>query len=155
MAGHAGMAHGGQPMVQDHHSNQGVPGGPHPGASMGQQMHPGLAGPGGPQVSQGGPMMGMMQGGGPPGGASGPAPSAHALQHLNPQPHHQQMFAGQQMPMPQASKSHTSSLISEIRASYWHARSQSALYSRCSNICVGCVIPSDCSSTFSHSRHGI
>ncbi len=113
MAGHVGIAHGGQPMVQGHHSNQGVPGGQHPNASMGQQMHPGLAGPGGPQVSQGGPMMGILQGGGPPGGVSGPTPSAHALQHLNPQSHHQQMFAGQQMP--QASKSYTLSSISNQR----------------------------------------
>lgn len=97
MAGHAGVTHGGQPMVHGHPSNQGIPGGQQPGVSIGQQMHPGLAAPGVPQVSQAGNMMGMMQGGGPP-GASGAGPSAHALSHLNPQPHHGQMFAGQQMP---------------------------------------------------------
>lgn len=98
MAGHPGVPHGGQPMAHGHPSNQGVPGGQQPGVSMGQQMHPGLAGPGGPQVSQGGSMMGMMHGGGPSGGGSGPTPNAHALSHLNPQPHHGQMFGGQQMP---------------------------------------------------------
>ena len=94
MAGHAGVAHGGQPMVHGHPSSQGVPGGQQPGVSLGPQMHPGITGPGGPQVSQAGPMMaGMMQGAGPP-GVSGGGPSAHALSHLNPHqftPQHQHM----------------------------------------------------------------
>lgn len=105
MPGHA-MPHGGQPMVQGHPSNQGIPGGHQPGVSMGQQMHPGMAGPGGPQVSQAGPMMGgMMPGGGAP-GVSGGGPNAHALSHLT--PHQGQMnpqfAAQQQQQMQQASK---------------------------------------------------
>ena len=91
MGGHPGVAHGGQPMVHGHPSNQGVPVGQQSGVSMGPQIHP----QGGPQVSQAGPMMGgMMQGGGPP-GVSGVGPSQHALSHLNP---HQnpQLYAQQQ-----------------------------------------------------------
>jgi hypothetical protein len=54
------------------------------------QMHMGVSGPGGPQVSQPGAMMGGM-----PPGAGGP--SAHALQHLNPnQAQQAQMFQQQQ-----------------------------------------------------------
>ena len=95
MPGHAGIAHGGQPMVHGHPSNQGVPGGGQPGVSMGQQIHPGMAGPGGPQVSQAVPMMpGMMQAGGPP-GVSGGGVSAHAMGHLT--PHQSQMYNQQQM----------------------------------------------------------
>ena len=93
IGGHAGVAHGGQPMVHGHPSHQGVPGGQQPGVSMGQQIHPGITGPGGPQVSQAGPMMGgMMQGGGPP-NVSGVGPSQHALSHLN--PHQGQLYAQQ------------------------------------------------------------
>ena len=94
MGGHAGVAHGGQPMVHGHPSHQGVPGGQQPGVSMGQQLHQGMTGPGGPQASQAGPMMGgMMQGGGPP-NVSGVGPSQHALSHLN--PHQGQLYAQQQ-----------------------------------------------------------
>ncbi len=88
---HAGIAHGGQPMVHGHPSNQGVPGGQQTGVTMGQQMHPGMAGPGGPM------MAGMMPGGGPPGGQ----PNAHALSHLN--PHQSQIVAQQQQHIQQAS----------------------------------------------------
>lgn len=58
-------------MAVPHSQGQGQPG-------MPQQMHMGVSGPGGPQVSQAGALMGGM-----PPGAGGP--SAHALQHLNPQ----------------------------------------------------------------------
>jgi hypothetical protein len=51
---------------------------------MPQQMYMGVSGPGGPQVSQ----AGVMMGGGMPPGSGGP--SAHALQHLNPQQQQQQ-----------------------------------------------------------------
>ena len=94
-------------MAHGHPSNQGVPMGQQPGVPMGQQMHPGMAGPGGQPVSQGGPGMGMMHNGVPPGGASnvsGPGLNAHALSHLNPQPHPGQMFGGQQMGQPSKSK---------------------------------------------------
>ena len=57
-------------MAVPHSQGQGQPG-------MPQQMHMGVSGPGGPQVSQAGALMGGM----PPGAG----PSAHALQHLNPQ----------------------------------------------------------------------
>lgn len=105
MSTHAGVVHGGHPMVQGHPSNQGVPGGgQQPGVSMGQQMHAGVTGPGGPQVTQAGPMMGgMMQGGGPPGVSGGGIPSAHAMSHLTPG-HQGQVFAAQQQHMHQASK---------------------------------------------------
>ena len=80
MPGHAGMAHGGQPMVHGHPSNQGIPGGGQPGVTMGQQLHPGMVIPGGPPVSQAGSMVaGMM----PPGSGG---PNAQAMAHLNPGP---------------------------------------------------------------------
>ena len=114
MPGHAGMPHGGHPMVPGHPSNQGVPGGGQPGVSMGQQVHAGMAGsPGGPQVSQGGQIMaGMPQGTGPPGVSIGP----HALSHLNPG-HPQQIYAQQQQQqqIQQASQSPFSSLFSHRR----------------------------------------
>lgn len=90
--GMAGMPPGGQPMAHPQ-SNQGMPGAGQPGVSMAQGMHPGMAGPGMTPVGQGGPMMSMMPGGGPPGMPVG-HPNAHAMQHLT--PGQNQMFAGQQ-----------------------------------------------------------
>lgn len=93
MPGHTGMAHGGQPMVHGHPSNQGVPGGGQPGVTMGQPIHPGMAVPGGPPVSQAGPMMaGMM----PPGSGG---PNAQAMAHLNPVVQNQFMTPQQQQQM--------------------------------------------------------
>lgn len=71
----------GHPMVQGHPSQQ--------GHQIPQQMqHLGVSGPGGPQVAQAGALMPGMPGVG--------GPSAHALQHLNPQA---QMYAAQQQQM--------------------------------------------------------
>ena len=81
MQQHPGMAQG-HPMGVPHNPGQGQPG-------MPQQMHMGVSGPG-PQVTQAGAMMGGM-----PPGAGGP--SAHALQHLNPnQAQQAQLFQQQQ-----------------------------------------------------------
>ena len=90
MPGHGGMPHG-HPMGP-HPGNQGVPGGQN-AVSMANQMH-GMVG--GPQAGQG-PVMGMPQGGGPAG------PNAHAMSHLNPNLHNQQMYQQQQQ-IQQASK---------------------------------------------------
>jgi hypothetical protein len=84
MQQHPGMAQG-HPMGVPHNPGQGQPG---PG--MPQQMHMGVSGPG-PQVSQGGAMMGMQPGAG--------GPSAHALQHLNPNQQAQAQFFQQQQAM--------------------------------------------------------
>ena len=98
MPGHGGMPHG-HPMGPGHPSNQGMPNGGQAGVSMAQQMQHAMAG--GPQVTQG-PMMGMPQGG--PGVSGGP--SAHAMQHLNPQinpqfiQNQQQMQARKSKPRP-------------------------------------------------------
>lgn len=84
-----GLQHPGVP--QGHMA--GVPHNPgqqgQPGPGMPQQMHMGVSGPG-PQVSQPGAMMGGM----PPGSVG---PSAHALQHLN--PNQQQALYQQQQAM--------------------------------------------------------
>jgi hypothetical protein len=80
------------PGVPQGHPMAGVPHNPgqqmqgQPG--MNPQMHMGVSGPGGPQVSQAGALMGGM-----PPGAGGP--SAHALQHLNPQAQQAQMYQQQ------------------------------------------------------------
>ena len=93
MPAHTGMAHGGQPMVHGHPSNQGVPGGGQPGVTMGQPIHAGMAVPGGPPVSQAGPMMpGMM----PPGSGG---PNAQAMAHLNPVVQNQFITPQQQQQM--------------------------------------------------------
>jgi hypothetical protein len=83
---HPGVPQG-HPMAVPH--NPGQPGQP----GMPQQMHMGVSGPGGPQVSQAGALMGGM----PPGAG---VPSAHALQHLNPNAaaqQHQMLQQQQQM----------------------------------------------------------
>ncbi|KAH6682760.1 LIM-domain binding protein-domain-containing protein [Halenospora varia] len=68
----------------------GIPQNPGQGPQgMPQQMHMGVSGPGGQQVSQAGAMMGGI-----PPGAGGP--SAHALQHLNPNAAQQQQLLQQQ-----------------------------------------------------------
>ena len=89
-----GIPHPGAPQGHPMQAGMAVPhsqGQVQPG--MPQQMHMGVSGPGGPQVSQ----AGVMMGGGMPPGAGGP--SAHALQHLNPQ---QQMLQQQQQQQQQA-----------------------------------------------------
>lgn len=73
----------GHPMGVPHNPGQ-------PMQGMPQQMHMGVSGAG-PQGGQPGTMMGGM----PPGVG---APSAHALQHLNPQ-QQQQLFQQQQQQM--------------------------------------------------------
>ena len=109
MPGHTGMAHGGQPMVHGHPSNQGVPGGGQPGVTMPQQIHPGMAVPGGPPVSQAGPMMaGMM----PPGSGG---PNAQAMAHLNPVVQNQFMAPQQQQQM---SKSFSFSYLRNISQAF-------------------------------------
>jgi hypothetical protein len=81
---HPGVAPG-HPMAPGHPQQ----GGGQPGPGMPQQMHMGVSGPG-PQVTQGGAMLGVL-----PPGVSGPGvPSAHALQHLN--PNNAQMYQQQQ-----------------------------------------------------------
>lgn len=86
---HPGGIHPGVPQGHPMPHNQGQQGQP----GMPQQMHMGVSGPGGPQVSQAGALMGGM----PPGAG---IPSAHALQHLNPnQAAQQQQMLQQQQQM--------------------------------------------------------
>lgn len=86
---HPGVSQG-HPMAVPHNpGQQGQPG-------MPQQVHMGVSGPGGPQVTQAGALMGGM-----PQGAGGP--SAHALQHLNPN-HAQQAQLLQQQQQAMACK---------------------------------------------------
>jgi hypothetical protein len=85
---HPGVAPG-HPMAPGH--PQQTAGQPGPG--MPQQMHMGVSGPGGPQVTQAGAMLGVMP---PVVGAPG-GPSAHAIQHLN--PNQAQIYQQQQAQM--------------------------------------------------------
>lgn len=83
---HPGVPQGHPMAGVPHNPGQQMPGQP----GMNPQMHMGVSGPGGPQVSQAGAMMGGM-----PPGAGGP--SAHAMQHLNPQTQQAQQMYQQQM----------------------------------------------------------
>lgn len=87
----AGLQHPGvgpgHPMGPGHPQQGGGQAGP----GMPQQIHMGVSGPG-PQVTQPGAMLAM------PPGVTGPGvPSAHALQHLN--PNQAQMYQQQQAQM--------------------------------------------------------